>query len=145
MRGLLADVNVQGHLASLRRALADLDLLEILEAENLVLAAFTDIGIPVELDDRSVWNLCQQQGWVLFTENRNHNDPDSLEATLRDSWKAGDLPVITLSNKAKFETSLEYRRRAAASVADVMHGIASEEAGLVPIRYCLQPRIFVPA
>ena len=49
MRGLLADVNVQGHLAFLRQALIDIDLLDILIAENLVFSSFAEIGIPAKL------------------------------------------------------------------------------------------------
>ena len=40
MRGLLADVNVQGHLAKLRRQLLALGLLQILEGLNIQFAAF---------------------------------------------------------------------------------------------------------
>lgn len=145
MRGLLADINLQGHLAVLRQLLIELDLLPSLLAESLNLATFADIGIPAGLDDRSLWNRCQANGWVLFTDNRNQDGSNSLETTLRDSWQQGDLPVITLSSKNKFERSPGYRRRVAIRIAELMVGVAAERSGLEVERYCSQPRIFVPA
>ena len=91
MRGLLADVNVQGHLPYIRHLLKVLDLMPVLEDLRLVLATFPDLQLPRGLDDRSLWNRCQQDGWVLFTENRNRDGPDSLEAAISDSWQAGQV------------------------------------------------------
>lgn len=89
MQGLLADVNVQGHLTYLRQLLDALDILPILVETNVRLVTFSELGLPRDLDDRALWNRCQQDGWVLCTENRNHDGPDSLEATLNDSWQTG--------------------------------------------------------
>jgi len=87
MRGLLADVNVEGHSGHLRQLLEKLDLWTILMELRLEFATFSDLRIPSALNDRSLWNHCQQDGWVLFTENRNDEDENSLEATLADSWR----------------------------------------------------------
>ncbi len=135
--GLLADVNVQGHLPYLRRLLEALDLWDVLAELHLRFATFRDLTLPRDLDDRSLWNRCQQDGWVLFTENRNHEDENSLQATLTDSWRVGHLPVFTLANKGKFEHSPAYARRVATDVAELLFGIAQGE-------YRDQPRIYVP-
>src|SRR5947209_98409 len=137
MHGLLADVNVQGHLTYLRRILELVGLLQVLTALGLDLVTFADIGLPRDLDDRSLWHLCQENGWVLFTENRNHDGPDSLQATLTDAWHSGNLPVLTLVNKTRFEHSREHAERVARDVAELLFGIAQGE-------YRDQPRIFVP-
>lgn len=137
MQGLLADVNVQGHLSFLRRVLEDLDLWPALAELGLQLVTFRDLGLPMDLDDRQLWNGCQRQGWVLLTENRNHEGPDSLQATLTDSWHAGHLPVLTLANKARFEHSREYAVSVATDVAELLFGIAQGE-------YHDRPRIYVP-
>ena len=71
MRGLLADVNIQGHLPYLRRLVQTLDEWPLVAGFNLDFATFADLGLAPRLDDRSLWNYCQQHGWVLFTENRN--------------------------------------------------------------------------
>jgi hypothetical protein len=62
MRGLLADVNVQGHLRYLRQLLETLDLWIVLAELKLDLVTFPDLNLPRGLDDRSLWNHCQQQG-----------------------------------------------------------------------------------
>ena len=138
MRGLLADVNVQGHLTHLRYRLESLDLMSILDEQRLRLATFGDLGLDMGLDDRRLWEFCQRQEWVVFTENRNDDGPDSLQRTLDDSWFIGCLPILTLSNKKRFEEDQVYQNRVAEDVAELMFGIASER------QYCDQPRIYVP-
>jgi hypothetical protein len=137
MQGLLADVNVQGHLPYLRRLLETLDLWAVLAELNLRLVTFRGLQLPHDLDDRPLWNYCQQDGWVLLTENRNHDGPDSLQATLSDSWQTGYLPVLTLSNKGRFERKPEYAVRVATDVAELLFGIAHGQ-------HREQPRIYVP-
>lgn len=137
MPGLLADVNVQGHLPYLRRLIEGLDLLGLLAEAGLTLVTFRDLGLDRRLDDRSLWNYCQANGWVLFTDNRNHEDENSLEATIRDSWREGHLPILTLANKGRFENSASYATQVAENVVELL--IAA---------FCFQirdqPRIFVP-
>lgn len=137
MRGLVTDVNIQGHLPYLRRLLLDLDLWPILAELQIEFRSFADLRIPPDLDDRSLWNRCQEDGWVLLTENRNNDGEDSLHATLADSWRTGQLPVLTLANKAKFEHSRHYAERIARDIAELLFGIKLEE-------YRDQRRIFVP-
>jgi hypothetical protein len=137
MQGLLSDVNVQGHLAYLHQRLEALDLWPVLAACDLTFATFADLQIPADLDDRALWNRCQRDGWVLFTENRNNDGADSLHATLADSWSSGQLPVLTLANKVTFEHSLDYADRVAIDVAELLFGIAQQQ-------YRDQPRIYVP-
>jgi hypothetical protein len=137
MRGLLADVNVQGHLPYLRQLMANLGLWPVLAALNLELATFRDLELPQGLDDRTLWNHCQEHEWTLFTENRNHDGPDSLQATLMDSWRTGHIPVLTLANKSKFDHSRAYAEQVAIDVAELLFGIEHGE-------YRDQPRIFVP-
>jgi hypothetical protein len=137
MQGLLADVNVQGYVLYLRRLLEILDLWIVLSDLKLRIVTFRDLDLPRGLDDRSLWSRCQQDGWVLFTENRNNDGPDSLQATLAGSWQNGHLPVLTLSNKLKFEHSREYAERVASDVAELLFGIAH-------LQYRDQPLIYVP-
>ena len=108
MNGMLADVNIQGHLAYVRRLLVRSGLMPLMDDTNLRLVTFPELGLDRRIDDRPLWNVCQQRAWVLFTENRNQDGPNSLEATLADSWKVVCLPVVTLANKGKFENSPDY-------------------------------------
>ncbi len=137
MFGLLADENLQGHLPYLRHLFESLDLWGVLSVLSIQLATFPDIKLSRGTDDRTLWNRCQKDGWVLFTENRNQDGPDSLQATLLDSWKVGLLPVLTLSNKNRFEHSRAYAERVAKDIAELLFGIVHGE-------YHDQSRIFVP-
>ncbi len=137
MPGLLADVNVQGHLPYLQRVLAGLGLLEMLHELGLALQTFPDLGLDRGLDDRALWNYCQANQWVLITDNRNREDENSLQATIQDSWREGHLPILTLANKGKFENSAAYAARVAEDVADLLIRVFHDG-----IRN--QPRIFVP-
>ncbi len=137
MRGLLADVNVQGHLGYLRHALEAVDLWNVLVELKLSLVTFGDLHLAPDLDDRRLWNQCQRDGWVLFTDNRNNDGADSLQATLADSWKIGNLPVVTLSDKGKFERDRDYAKRLATDIAELLFDIVDGQ-------YRDQPRVFVP-
>ena len=138
MQGLLADVNVQGHLPYLRARLEALNLWTVLAELKVRLVTFPELKLPRDLDDRPLWNQCQQDGWLLFTENRNHDGPDSLHATLADSWRMGHLPIVTLANKGRFEHDRGYADRVATDVAEILFGIVQEQ------KYLDQPRIWVP-
>ena len=137
MRGLLADANIEGHAAFLRTLLEDSGLWVIFSDLKLELATFADLGLPSDIDDRTLWAICQADGWVLFTDNRNDEGETSLHATLLELWKPGDVPVLTLSSKAKFEQRADYRERVAADIAELLFGIAEGE-----YRDC--DRIYVP-
>jgi hypothetical protein len=137
MPGLLADVNVQGHLPYLERLIDGLGLLELLAGLGLTLSRFPDLCLDRRMDDRELWNYCQANGWVLFTDNRNRDGENSLQATLHDSWRDGCLPVITLANKGRFEHSENYATTVAEDVADVLVSVFHDG-----IRDC--PRIYVP-
>lgn len=137
MRGLLADVNIQGHATYLQRLLIRLDLWAVLVELKIEFATFGDLGLRSDLDDRSLWEYRQTQEWVLFTENRNHDGPDSLEATLVDSWRPGNLPVLTLANKGAFERETSYAECVAVDIAELLFDIAGEQ-------YRDRPRLFVP-
>ena len=137
MRGLLADENVQGHQQYLCRLLASLDLWVILTDVQIQFASFTELDLSPGMDDRKLWEFCQRNGWVLFTTNRNHDGPDSLQATLADSWQVGNLPVLTLADKAKFERDRAYGELVASEIAEILFGIREG-------KYRDLPRIFIP-
>jgi hypothetical protein len=138
MQGLLADVNVQGHLVYIqKRLLPSLGLWAVIAELGLRFVTFNDLVIPPDIEDRTLWNLCQVQGWVLFTENRNNDGPDSLQQTLFDSWREGLLPVFTLANKSRFDHDRDYAARVATDIANLLFDIATGQ-------YRDQPRIWVP-
>ena len=137
MRGLLADENVLGHMLYLCRLLARLDLWTILTDVQIEFVTFPQLGLHPGMADRRLWEFCQRNGWVLFTNNRNDDGPDSLEATLADSWQVGNLPVLTLADRARFGRDREYGERVASEIAELLFGIREGE-------YRDLQRIFVP-
>ncbi len=62
MQGMLADVNVQGHLPYLRQSLESMDLWSLLEEAEIRFTIFADHDLPRNLDDRSLWEFCQKAG-----------------------------------------------------------------------------------
>lgn len=71
VQGLLADANVSGHFDYVLRLLEKLGLAVIFEELALDFLTIDELELPFDIDDRSLWNFCQREGWLLFTENRN--------------------------------------------------------------------------
>src|SRR4051794_4222592 len=59
MKGLLADINIQGFLPALQAAMQEQGLADIIAELNLALYFFRDFGLARDLDDRQLWNFCQ--------------------------------------------------------------------------------------
>ncbi len=138
LRGLLADNNLEGHIPYLRSRIEKLGLWDLNVALQVDLKTFTELKIDKGLDDRTLWQFCQTERYVLMTDNRSRKESDSLEATLRDSWQEGHLPVITIGSKEVFEHDPDYARRSASDIVEILFGIAVEQ------KYCDQRRIWVP-
>lgn len=138
MIGLLADVNIQGEFADLRTALNADGLTPLLEAVGLRLYTYPDFGLDPGMDDRRLWQFCQQQRLALFTDNRNSDDQDSLQATMLDSLRPDSLPVLTPGDKGRFHSSTDYQIRVARSVAEIMYSLRHDAT------YLGVGRLFVP-
>src|SRR5215471_11733958 len=66
---------------------------------NLVhLITMAEAGLAADTVDREVWRHCQRHGLILVTANRNQDDADSLEQTLREENVQSSLPVVTISD-----------------------------------------------
>lgn len=116
MRGIVADVNVEGHVARLVELLRTGEWAEYWPLMNVELVTFTDIGLESNDPDRDVWRACQRESLVLITANRNDDGPDSLAA----ESDATSLPVLTISNALLFLSSAEYAARVATKLVDYL-------------------------
>ena len=107
MKGILADVNIQGHV----------DLLVILmQAEpwklfwdylQLPYLHFADVGLAPNTPDSLVWETCQREELVLVTDNRNRTvaairnvftrSGGSLGETNSVAWMFNDQGVIRVA------------------------------------------------
>lgn len=128
MRGLLADKNVEGHQARIEQLLEPRGLRKALAELGVEFSTFAVAGFEHDIDDRTLWQRCQDSGWVLFTDNRNDDGETSLQATLASIWSPGNLPVITLANKRRFEKDADYRKRVADDVAELLFGILAGDS-----------------
>ena len=91
----LVDHNIVGHARTLFRTVAAQGWLELLPMRLVLLA---DVGLTRRSKDREIWLACQATQMVLLTANRSEDDPDSLEAVLRNEGTGESLPVVTISD-----------------------------------------------
>lgn len=118
MKGLIADVNIQGYV--------DL-LVGLMQAEpwklfwdhlQLTYIHFADVGLAASSLDSLVWETCQMNELVLLTNNRNDDGEDSLEATIRKRNTPTSLPIFTIANVPQLRISREYADRVVENLLD---------------------------
>ena len=115
---LLADVNVEGHMARLVSLMQSDFWREVWDDLDIRVRTFRDVGLSPDDTDSHVWLICQQQPCYLVTNNRNDDGPDSLEATIRACNTASSLPVFTLSDAERIFQSKDYADRVIESLFD---------------------------
>lgn len=123
MKAILGDNNIEGHLDVLLRLLEGENWREFWEDLNLALLTFDDVGLSGDASDAIVWQLCQQQEMILLTANRNQQDPDSLEATMRAGNTANSLPVFTIATAQRFLDSRDYAELVVAKMLEYLQDI----------------------
>ena len=85
MRGILADVNIEGHLARIVAVfLESPEWIEFWSELELTVESFERLGFDPNTPDDEIWRTCQQEGLVLVTTNRNSEGPTSLESVMRN-------------------------------------------------------------
>lgn len=116
MARLLADNDVVGHVEDLVQELRSARWADFWVALGLGLVYFRDVGLTQTSSDRQVWLVCQTEQLLLITNNRNQEDSDSLEATLRDLNTPHSLPLFTISDIQTFRTNRSYAERVVESL-----------------------------
>ena len=111
MRAIMADNDVQGHVAILAHLLLSDEWREIWLSLNLSIWSFADLSLTADASDAAVWHACQRGNVVLITGNRNKDGADSLEATLQTHNTATSLPVLTIADPNELIHSQEYASR----------------------------------
>ncbi len=123
MRGLLSDINIQGHMFSLGHVLGSPYWRELWQSLDLAFYTFPDVGLEENESDAVVWELCQREELILLTANRNQDGPDSLETTLRTRNGPHALPVFTVSNAQRLLASRDYTERVVERLIDYLMDI----------------------
>jgi Domain of unknown function (DUF5615) len=128
---ILVDQDIEGQVLILWGGLAAEGWLELC---SLQLVTFAQVGLPADSSDRTVWRFAQTHGMMLLTHNRNMNDEDSLEHTIREENTPTSLPVITIGRVERLRER-SYRERCIVRLVEI---------GLEIEQYLGTGRIFIP-
>jgi len=115
---LLADVNIEGHLARVVSQMQGDYWRVYWDFLDVRVLRFQDLGLSPDDSDAQIWQLCQQREVYLLTNNRNDYGPDSLEATIRACNTSTHLPVFTLSDADRILHDKQYSGRVVESLFD---------------------------
>lgn len=85
----------------------------------LTFVYFSEVGLPYDSSDREVWRFMQTHGMFLLTANRNDDDDDSLERTMREENNANAWPVITIGNPDRL-VERSYREECVSSLLNIV-------------------------
>ncbi len=125
MKGILADINIQGQLDVMAARLRAEPWALFWDYLALQYCHFSDIGLEQDTPDSFVWEVCQARQLVLITDNRNKDKPDSLEETIRSCTTQSSLPVFTIGDAQRLRNSREYAERVIEKLLDSLLRIDS--------------------
>lgn len=81
---------------------------------------FDEMKLPVNSDDRLVWQLAQSNQMILLTANRSMKGENSLEQVMREEITPASLPVITIGNADRLLNDPGYRERCATRLVEIV-------------------------
>ena len=124
MQVILSDQNCEGH----ARAIFDMVTYRgYLEWIPMELKRFDEVGLRRKADDETVWRFCQENSYLLLTDNRTGDDGQiSLELTIRRLVTSESLRatlawrVITIGNVGRVLARPEYCKRCADKLAEIV-------------------------
>ena len=119
---ILADNDLGGAVAALRRILESEEWAAFSATLALRFVEFADVGLARDASDRVVWQTCQEVGAVLVTGNRASGD-DSLEQTIQDHAGADSLPVVTIGDPQRLVRDRAYASECALRLLDLLERI----------------------
>lgn len=123
MKGILADINIQGQTDALITLLGREPWKLFWDDLHLRYCHFSDVGLDPDAPDSLIWQVCQEQQLVLLTNNRNQDNDESLETTIRANNTADSLPVFTIGNVYQLRNSRDYGARVAEKMLDFLSHI----------------------
>ena len=118
MQIILSDHNCEGQAQQIIFALNRIGLAALTPVQLLL---FQDVGLPFNAADEMVWQLCQEQGYLLMTGNRRTVDGDeSLESTIRRLYTPTILPVLTIGDLNRVLSDRNYCEQCAERLAEIV-------------------------
>ncbi len=115
MISLLVDHNIEGQAALLWSTLSSEGWLD---HTPMRLVRLADVNLSPASSDREIWHFVQTHEMLLLTANRNLQQEDSLEQTIRENNQPSSLPVVTISDPNRM-VEAAYRERCAARLAEI--------------------------
>jgi predicted nuclease of predicted toxin-antitoxin system len=112
---ILVDHNIEGQALMLWRLITTEGWSELLPLQFIM---FSQVNLPPESDDRTVWRFAQENRMILLTANRNMAEEDSLEQTIREENTPTSLPILTIGN-VKRMIERDYRERCVEQLLEV--------------------------
>ena len=79
---------------------------------------FEDFELPANSADSVVWQVCQDNGVILITGNRNSEGPESLNSTIENRNGPDCLPVLTLASAKRIARDRQYAQLVVESLFD---------------------------
>jgi hypothetical protein len=120
MRGILADINVVGHVKAVVMIWTSKTWRDLWDALGLRYFSF----VALELDDHSPDSLirrtCQREQVVLIPANRNEDGPASLGTTIRNESEPDSRPVVTIGDADRVLCDRTYAEKVAESLLDYL-------------------------
>lgn len=128
---ILIDHNIEGQAVWIWDTLKAAGWLELLQIDIVM---FADVGLAIDSSDREIWRFAQANQLILLTANRNMDDEDSLERTMREENTETSLPVLTIGTVERLEEGV-YRERCAEKLLEIALYLGN---------YLGTARIFIP-
>lgn len=86
---------------------------------DIPMLTFNDVGLAIDSSDRTIWRFAQEKQLILLTGNRNSENEDSLERTIREENTPASLPVITIGVVSRMEERA-YRQQCAERLVEIV-------------------------
>jgi len=116
----LVDHNLRGHAVLLSGSILSSGWLDWVFIRFIT---FDEMGLPINSDDRVVWQLAQSNQMILLTANRSMKGENSLEQVMREEITSTSLPVITIGDADRLLNDSEYRQRCAIRLVEIVLGL----------------------
>jgi len=113
----LIDHNLRGHAVLLSGSILSGGWLDWVPIRFIT---FDEMKLPINSDDRVVWQLTQLNQMILLTANRSMKGENSLEQVMREEITPTSLPVITIGNADRLLNEPEYRERCATRLVQIV-------------------------
>jgi len=113
----LIDHNLRGHAVLLLGSILSSSWLHWVPIRFIT---FDEMELPIDSDDRAVWQPAQSNQMILLTANRSMKGGNSLEQLMREEVTSTSLPVITLGDADRLLNDFQYRERCTTRLVEIV-------------------------